>query len=148
MAREAILEINCCRYSERIMDLVNLFNELGWKYYDTEKKIEYLPWGDDDNFDWQKKFLSERELQELIDNKQNIGEQIGLSLYYGDSKEGVTLLAKSTKEIVILLNINRRTIDNHRDSITDIEWYFDKIIYRLKGSKCPIDYIKFEDYID
>ncbi|MCM1161734.1 MAG: hypothetical protein NC412_10965 [Roseburia sp.] len=53
MAREAIIEINCSRYSERIIDLINLFNELGWKYYNTEKKIEYLPIGDDDAFDWQ-----------------------------------------------------------------------------------------------
>lgn len=54
MAREAILEINCSRYSERIMDVINLLNELGWKYYDIEKNIEYLPLGDDDDFDWKK----------------------------------------------------------------------------------------------
>lgn len=37
MAREAILEINCSRHSDRIIDVINLFNELGWKYYDGEK---------------------------------------------------------------------------------------------------------------
>ena len=47
MAREAILEINCSRYSERIIDVINLFNELGWKYYGVEKNIEYLPLGDE-----------------------------------------------------------------------------------------------------
>ena len=28
MAREAILEINCSRYSKRIIDVINLLNEL------------------------------------------------------------------------------------------------------------------------
>lgn len=147
MAREAILEINCNRYSERILDIINLFDELGWKYYDSEKNIVYLPLEDDD-FNWQRKFLSENELQELINKKQDKFEKIGLSLYYKNSKEGLTLLANSTKEIVIFLNINRRTIENNRKSITDIGWYFSNIIQKLKERGCPIDYIKFEEYID
>lgn len=147
MAREAILEINCNRYSERILDIINLFDELGWKYYDSEKNIVYLPLEDDD-FNWQRKFLSENELQELINKKQDKFEKIGLSLYYKNSKEGLTLLANSTKEIVIFLNINRRTIENNRKSITDIGWYFSNIIQKFKERGCPIDYIKFEEYID
>lgn len=148
MAREAILEINCSRYSERIIDVINLFNELGWKYYDGEKNIEYLPLGDDDDFDWQKKFLSEKELKELINNKQDKYERIGLNLYYENSEEGLTLLIKNTKEIVINLNINRRTIENNRESITDIGWYFNNIIQKFKERECPVDYIKFEEYVD
>ncbi len=148
MAREAILEINCSRYSERIADIINLFNELGWKYYDDEKKVEYLPLGDDDDFDWKKRFLSENEIKELINNKQDKYERIGLSLYYENSKEGLTLLAKNTKEIVINLNINRRTIESNRESVTDIGWYFNNIIQKFKESECPIDYIKFEEYLD
>ena len=148
MAREAILEINCSRYSERIADIINLFIELGWKYYDDEKKVEYLPLGDDDDFDWQKRFLSENEIKELINNKQDKYERIGLSLYYENSKEGLTLLAKNTKEIVINLNINRRTIESNRESVTDIGWYFNNIIQKFKESECPIDYIKFEEYLD
>lgn len=37
MAREALLEINCSRYSERIVDIIKLFDDLGWRYYDAEK---------------------------------------------------------------------------------------------------------------
>ena len=106
MAREAILEINCSRYSERIIDVINLFNEVRWKYYDAEKNIEYLPLGDNDDFDWQKKFLSENELQELINDKQDTFELVALNLYYENSEEGLTLLAKNTKKIAIDLNIN------------------------------------------
>lgn len=148
MAREAILEINCSRYSERIIDVINLFGELGWKYYDAEKNIEYLPLGDHDDFDWQKKFLSENELLELINNKQDTFERVGINLYYENSGEGITLLAKNTKEIMIDLNINRRTVENNRESITDFGWYFNNIIQRFKEKECPIDYIKFEEYVD
>lgn len=148
MAREAILEINSSRYSKRIIDIINLLNELGWKYYDTEKNIEYLPLGDDDDFDWQKNFLSENQLHELINYKQDNHERVGIVLYYENHKEGITLLAKNTKEIVIGLNINRRTVENNRESITDINWYFNNIIHRFKEKKCPIDYIKFEEYVE
>lgn len=148
MVREALMEINCSRYSERIVDIIKLFDELGWRYYDAEKNIVYLPFGDDDNYDWQKKFLSENELHKLINSKQDNFEQIGLDLYYENSEEGLTLLAKNTKEIVIDLNINRRTVENNRESITDIGWYFNNIIQRFKERGCPIDYIKFEEYTD
>ena len=142
------MEINCSRYSERIIDIINLFHELGWDYYDAEKTIEYLPLGDDDSFDWQKRSLSEKKLQELINNKQNAGEQIGLVLYYENSGIGVTLLAKNTKEISLDINIHRKTVDKSRESITDISWYFTHIICGLKDRKCPVDYIKIVDYTD
>lgn len=148
MAREAYLEINCSRYSERIIDVVNLLSELGWKYYNAEKNIEYLPLGDDDDFDWQKSSLSESQLRELINNKQDNFELVGLNLYYENSVEGITLLAKTTEEIVIDLNINRRTVENNRESITDIGWYINSIIQRFKEKGCLIDYMKFEEYVD
>lgn len=147
MAREAVLEINCSKYSQRIIDVINLLNELGWKYYDTEKNIEYMPLGDDDDFNWQKGFLSEKELQKLINDKQDAFERVGINLYCENSEEGITLLAKDTKEIIIGLNINRRTIRNNRESITDIGWYFNNIIQKLRERECPIDYIKFEEYV-
>ena len=148
MKNISLIKFDYSRYSERIIDVINLFNELGWKYYNGEKNIEYLPLGDDDDFDWQKKFLSEKELKELINNKQDKYERIGLNLYYENSEEGLTLLTKNTKEIVINLNINRRTIENNRESITDIGWYFNNIIQKFKERECPVDYIKFEEYVD
>lgn len=146
MAREALIEINCNRYSEKIIDVINLFNELGWKHYNSEEKIEYLPLGDNDDFDWQNNFLSEKELQELINDKQDNLERVGINLYYENSVEGLTLLAKNTKEIIIDLSINRRTVEHNRESITDIGWYFNNIIQKMKERECPIDYIKFEEY--
>lgn len=148
MAREAMLELDCSRYSERIIDVIRLFGECGWKYYNDKKRIEYLAVGDVDDFDWQEKYLSENELVELINNKQDQFEQIGLNLYYAHSDEGVTLLAKNTKALIINLNINRKTVTNDRESITDAGWYFHNLIQRLRERGCSIDYIKFEEYTD
>lgn len=96
----------------------------------------------------EKNSLSENQLQELINNKQDNFERVGLNLYYENFKEGITLLAKNTKEVVMDLNINRRTVENNRESITDVGWYFNTIIQRLKEKQCPIDYIKFEEYVE
>lgn len=147
MAREAVLEIDCSRYSERIIDVINMFEELGWKYYDAKQNVEYLPLGDDDGFNWKREFLSTKELQELINNKQDKFECIGLNLFFENSLVGVTLLAKNTKEIVMSLSINRKTIENDTEYITDFGWYFVNIIQRIWEKECPIDYIKFEEYI-
>lgn len=147
MAREAIIEMDCSRYSEKIIDIINLFNNVGWKYYDGDENVEYLPLGDDDDFDWQKQNLSEKDLCDLVNRKQAAFEIVGINLFYNDSNEGITFLASNTKEIVLNLNLYRRTLnDDSRDSITDIGWYFDNIIQKIKEKECPIDYIKFEEY--
>ncbi len=46
MAREALLELNCSRYSEKIIDIINLFCKVGWAYVSDDEKVEYLPIGD------------------------------------------------------------------------------------------------------
>ena len=45
-------------------------------------------------------------------------------------------------------NINRKTVENNRESITDIGWYFNNIIQSFFERGCPIDSIKFEEYVD
>ena len=93
-------------------------------------------------------FFSVEELQEIIEKKQEKNELVGLVMYYENSDEGITILAKNTKEIVICLNINRKTVEDSRESITDIGWYFGNIVQRFKERGCPIDYVKFEEYVD
>lgn len=42
----------------------------------------------------------------------------------------------------------RKTVENNRESITDIGWYFNNIIQNFFERGCPIDSIKFEEYVD
>ncbi len=148
MAREAMLEINCGRYSKKIMDVIDLLNKIGWKYFNYNNEVEYLPLGDSDDYNWQKELLSKKELQDLISKKQDNLEVVGLNLYYKNTGEGMTFLAKNTEEVVIGLDINRKTIGNNRESITDVGWYIENIIQKLIEEKCPIDFFRFEEYTD
>lgn len=147
MGREAILEINCNRYTSNIMETIKLFEKIGWEYRNCNNKIEFLPLGDNDNYNWQEKSLSDYEIKDLINKKQKNLEKIGLNLYYQNSCEGICLIANNTKQISLYLNIYRRTIENDRESITDIGWYIEHIIQALIREKCPIDYFKFEEYV-
>lgn len=146
MAREALLEMNCERYSERIEDIIFLMNMVNWNYRDSEGNVQYLPLGDNGQYDWQKEKLTEKQVCELLQAKQDRKEQIGINLYFGDTGIGVTVLAEGTKEILIDLCINRKIIGNSSDSLTDIGWYFENMINELVKGGCMIEYIKFEDY--
>ena len=148
MGKEAIMTIDCKRYSENIEDIIDLLARSGWKYYGAEKKIEYLPLGDGDDYNWQKNSISAEKLRKLIGKKQVNNEVVGLVMYKENSDEGITILAKNTKEITFCLDINRKTVSNNREAITDVGWYFTNILQRLDEKGCSADYIKFEEYID
>ena len=146
MAVEAMIEINMVRYSLKIMDVINVFEKIGWKCLNSNNKVEYLPLGDDDDYDWQEKDISKEELNKLIELKQESTEKIGINMFYDNGEEGVTLLADDTKQIILSLSINRKTLSNTEH--TDIAWYMEHIIQKLIQEKCEIDYYKIEEYRD
>ena len=148
MAREAVLEMNCGRYSTEIIDIISLLDKVGWKWRSENNKVEYLSVADNGEYNWQKRELFESDLFELICKKQKRNEMIGVNLFRQNSPEGITLLAKSTKEILISMSVNRKTKDGNRESITDIGWYMTNLIEKLVKNGCQVDYIKFEDYTD
>lgn len=148
MSREAMLEINCSRYSEKIIDIISLFNKMGWKYFNSKGEVEYLPLGDDDDYDWQKSVLSDDEVRKVINSKQEHSEKIGLNLYYNNSFVGISLLADNTSQILLNLNINRKTINDTRDALTDVTWYIKHIVQKLEAEGCTIEHFKVEEYVD
>lgn len=146
MAKEASMELDCSRYSDRISEIVELFGMIGWGIYDEEDSVEYLPLGDRDDYNWQMGVaLSEGELYSLIGRKQEHGEMAGVVLYYHESDIGITLLAENTREIMLMLNINRVTIDDELHDITDVGWYTERIVHKLIRSGCPVDDFKYEE---
>ena len=148
MGREALIIINCERYSKKISDIVDLLFQIGWCCRNDKGCVEYLPVGDIDEYNWQEQQLSVDEVNLYINKKQNENEMVGLTLYFQNSIEGLVLLAKNTKEIMFDLDINRRKMGDNRDAITDIGWYFDNLIQKIIERGCPINSIKFEDYTD
>ena len=53
MAKEASIEINCQRYSDRISEVIELLDIVGWSFFDEDENVEYLPLGDRGDYNLQ-----------------------------------------------------------------------------------------------
>lgn len=146
MGRDASFELNCSRFSDRILEIVKLLIVSGWTFLDEDDQVEYLPLGDSGDYQWQIDAIAEGRLYELIERKQDRAEMVGLVMYYRDTDVGITLLAESTEAVIIMPNINRRTLDDNDDSLTDMSWYAERIILKLMWRGCRVDSVKFEEY--
>ena len=146
MAKEASIEINCERYSRRLSEIIELLDMIGWGFFDEDDNVEYLPLGDRGDYNWQiGASMSKGELYSLIGRKQERGEMVGLVMYYCDTDVGITLLAENTASIMIMLNINRRTLGEDFYEITDIGWYTSNLVHKLIRNGCPVDLFQYEE---
>ena len=145
MGYEAIITINCEYYSNRIIDVIMLLSKLNWSFYNSDGLVEYIPIGDNDEYDWQREKISEADLKEIVDYKQDHNERVGLLFCYNGTEGGFTMTASSTKEIVLGLDYYRKTMP---DNTTDFSWYFQNVIVLLRNNGCEIDYLSFDEYTD
>lgn len=130
-----------------IVQVIKLLLKNGWSIFDTQKRVSYLPLHDDDLFDWNVSTLSEREVLHLLEQKEDIGEIIGLSLYWSDGMTGIILLAYNLENMQFITEINRKTVTTYdNQKRTDQEWYLKRIIEPLKSSGLLIKSYKFEEY--
>lgn len=67
------MTLDCSYYSESIADVLKIFQQIGWYIYNPQGKVEYLPIGDDDEYDWQCDEISESELYSIV-SKKLLGE--------------------------------------------------------------------------
>ena len=67
---EAFITLNCSSYSENITDILKIFQQIGWDIYNSQGKVEYLPIGDEDEYNWQCEDISEIELYNIISEKK------------------------------------------------------------------------------
>ena len=143
MAREADFIIDCSSYSGSITKIIDALNKIGWNY-SKDGQIEYLPLNDNDCFDWQKDSLSTEELFSIIDQKQEQNELCGVVLYHKTTDRGITMLVRNTKEIMLNIDVNRKTI---YQEFTDVSWYIEMIFAKLKDISCNVESIKFNEII-
>lgn len=126
-----------------------MLSSLGWSYYDEDGNAEYLPEGDKDSFDWQIGEITESALYAVFDSKQQQEETVGLVLYYRGTEHGITLLASDKSEIILIPNINRVTLtEDDEDSITDVNWYSERLIQKLLWYDCGMVSFKFEESVE
>lgn len=142
---EACIILDCSTYSMCLVDIIKAFQQIGWNIYDMQGKVNYLPVGDANNFDWKYEYLSEEEIYKTILEKSSKGETVGIYLFKVNSNEGVIFLASNTTQIMLSISIYRRTLENRH---TDIKWYEKHIIDKLIVSGVKIDSYKIEEYED
>lgn len=144
MGYEALITINCGRYSKKITDFILLLDKLNWKIHNDKGSVEYLPVGDNDAFAWQSEKLSIKEVFGIINQKQENNELVGIDLLYKGTECGMSLLARNTNDIMLDLDIERKILP---DKTTDFAWYFQNIIVQLRANGCIIDQMTFKEYI-
>lgn len=148
MSREATLTIDCSLYTDDLNVIIKAMKDIGWGFADG--KMEYLPVGDNDLFDWQTEPLSYEKLFGIISEKQRKGELCGVMLYHRDSGRGVSLLAETTREITLSLTVNRRTITEERaknTDFTDASWYIENIVLKLQRMGCEVFSLNYNEVI-
>ena len=142
---EALLTLNCSNYSENMADILKLFQQIGWEIYNPQRKVEYLPIGDDDQYAWRCEEISEAKLYGVISEKIAKKEQIGVNLFYSNGTEGISLMAYNTSQIMLSITINRKTV---KGKYTDMAWYLEKIIYKFLNIDVRLLSYKIEEYED
>lgn len=142
---EAYITMNCSNYSKKVEDILKLFQQVGWDIFNSQGKVEYLPIGDDDEFNWQCEEIPESKLYDTIAEKISQKEQVGINLFHKDGNEGITFLAYSPEQIILSIGVNRKLI---RESHTDMVWYLENIIYKFLDSGVRLLSYKLEEYED
>ena len=140
-----MLSLDLSQVSDRIVDVIDLFAEVGWKPYNARCCVEYLQVGDSDRFDWQEAPMTEVEIAALTAEKQSRDELVGLRLFFDDCEVGITFLAEQSRRVSLSLDINRKTL-NGPESYTDIVWYYENIVQKLR-EKCVIEHYEISEWI-
>ena len=144
MSYEASITLNCEDFSNKISDFILLLSKLNWESYNYNVFTEYLPVEDKDEFNWKTEQLSKDTLINIINHKQKNNEIIGINLFFkGKIKAGLSVLASSTQEITLGLNLYRKELSN---KTTDFSWYFQNVIIPLRNNGCMISQLHFEEY--
>lgn len=142
---EAFITLNCSSYSENITDILKIFQQIGWDIYNSQGKVEYLPIGDEDEYNWQCEDISEIELYNIISEKKAKKEQVGVNLFYNNGMDGISLIAYTTDQIMLSITINRRIVQG---KYTDMIWYLENIIYKFFDIGVRLLSYKLEEYED
>ncbi|WP_054940140.1 hypothetical protein [Paenibacillus ihuae] len=121
--------------------LVNFVSE-GWDFVDGNGEVTMLPLGDNDDFNWTSISLDRVTFFNILQEKQNLKEIIGIELLRVDSDVGCELLIFNTNDIALNLSIARKKIDIKSSiDITDFSWYLKRILPVYKNSGLQVERI-------
>ena len=129
-----------------VTSLLGLLKECGWSWHNSEGKVEYIPLYDADGSDWQTKIMKDSELFELVNQKEALGEKIGIRFFTRENI-GVTFHASDVHMIGFMLSNNRVKLkDEYIIGVTDVNWYIKNIVWKLIGQGVRIESIEYSEY--
>lgn len=125
--------------------LIEKFLNFGWTLNDCGKAT-YLPIGDDGNYDWQSESISKDSLMAILDEKEKLGEVIGISMTWENTNIGGSFLFLKNGEISISLIINRKSLGGMNN--TDVSWYLTRIMPVFnQDDGILIESFSYEEYV-
>jgi hypothetical protein len=129
-----------------VLNIIDTLLSTGWTI-DDGGKVSYLPLGDNDEFDWKiRENISTKEFKEIVRKKEMAGEFIGIIMTLKDTTIGGTFLFRLDQAISFNLDINRREIAiGNSYSITDFQWYLEKILPPLNEA-FGVEYFSCEEH--
>ena len=111
------------------VSIILVLLENGWSPSD-HGEMSYLPLNDNGRFDWLREPLNEEKLVSVLTRKETEKESLGVCITWKGTNIGGSLLTVSDDELLLSININRKTIQlTDNETITDINWY-------LKRTNC------------
>lgn len=125
------------RYPFCAKDLLSQMMRKNWGVM-HQGKVCYLPLGDT-LFEWTEKRISQSKLMEMIEQKEQDNEIIGLMLYWKNTDIGISMLIFPDAKIIFQFMSNRVKLENaFYFDMTDVNWYLERIL-------CCFDRFQIED---
>ncbi|MGI9279808.1 MAG: hypothetical protein ACR2PX_09270 [Endozoicomonas sp.] len=130
--------------SFNIPTLIQMFLDAGWTLNDSGK-VSFLPIGDNDDFDWQSKQLTEHALMELVAVKVKRGELVGVVFTWKDTMSGGEVLFHTDSSFSMTLSMDRKVIGKSRR--TDVTWFLERLDRIFSDKNIDIEQIVFSEHV-
>ncbi len=137
------------------IEIIKALANYGWSFFRGEY-VCYLPYGDNDNFNWTAEIISFESFLKILEQKEKRSELIGVSMTWKNSNIDGELLIWGAEEarknkihtpISFNMAANRkRFISQNNYEITDVNWYMEKLLPALNQNGMYVEYFSYEEY--
>jgi len=122
-------------------DFIESLVEDGWNLV-SDGKIEFLPVGDNGDYDWQTEAVSQAELFDIMKQKESNNEELGIAMHWSNSEKGFSLRIDKDATLSFSFFAGERILeDTHK--IADVSWYLNKIVPAI-SKIARIESIRYE----
>ena len=159
MSSTASLDLKIINRTSRIIisqvKIIQMLVANGWSLHNKNGYAIYLPMNDDEMFSWESSKEDFLSILEILKKKEEVGELIGISLYWQNTDIGGTALLWNSEEIKksniqtpfsFSFSSERRLLVNNDDmKITDVNWYLKRLLPIFNKEETLIESFAYEE---